>query len=347
MLSRETRLVLTASRVRLDAAAIRELDNLVREPTDWPRVLQLAIPHGTLPLMARNLRTFAGDSLPPGLLPQLEKYADRIRARNERAPGELIGILDQLGRSGVDAVPFKGPILQATYYAGEPVREFADMDLMVRPEDVARSIEVLQLMGYHTDRPHLARRLDSFLRKGDAIEFRREGRIAVDLHWRFSSAGFDFRLSPDVARRSLRTAALGGHQVSVYDARTTLMILCAHQAKHRWRRLNWLCDIAALIESCRDLDWSGALDDARENGCERIVLTTVALTGLLLGANLPAAVIGRLEQEPEARRLAENLAGRMFDSKQPPRWLYIQMREGNRFGVAGRYLKSKWLYHIG
>lgn len=347
MLSREARLVLTASRVRLDTTAIYDLDDLVRGPIDWPLVLQLAIPHGTLPLVARNLRTFAADSVPPGLLLQLERYTDRLRARNERAPVELLRILDELNRNGVAAIPFKGLILQATIYAGEPVREFADLDLMVRREHVAPAIEVMRSMGYGTDRQQLTRRLESFLRRGDALEFRREGCIAIDLHWCFSSAGFDFRLNPDAARGNLQTVSLGGHQISVYDARTMLMVLCAHQAKHRWRRLNWLCDIAALIDSCRGLDWRAALDEARENGCERMVLTTVALSGLLLGANLPRAVVERLEQEGEARRLAAKLAGRIFEARKPARWLYIQMREGNRMKVAGRYLKSKWLYHIG
>jgi hypothetical protein len=336
----EARLVLLASRLAPNAAAMGELRELINAGVDWPAVLTLAIPHGTLPLMARS----AGDLVSPSLARQMSSYAYRIKARSEHAETQLLELLQIFAPRKITVVPFKGAVLQAAVYAGLPLREFADIDLMVKRADVPQAAEAMQASGYTL--ANNQRAIPDLMRQGDALEFTRDHSLPVDLHWCFSNRGFDFNLNPDALWQELQPVQIGGTSVPCYSPETTLLILCAHQAKHRWRRLNWICDIAAFTQTHYSIDWGNALKRARDVRCERLVLATLGLAETLLGAALPDAVHARLAEDPGARALIDRLAPDILGGSHKTRGLYISMREGNRVAACGHYLASKLRFRL-
>jgi hypothetical protein len=340
----EVRLILLASRLSLNATEARELRALVQAGVDWPAVLALAIPHGVLPLVARTLESNAADLLPASLAGQMSSYAERIRSRNEKAAAQLAEVLQAFAGLDIAAAPFKGAALQVAVYGGLPLREFADIDVMIRRVDVPRAVDAMRARGYALKQSQQAR-IQSVVRKGDALEFSRDGSLTVDLHSRFSNSSFDFDFDPDDLWQELRTVH-GGLTIPCYGPETTLLILCAHQARHRWRRLNWICDIAALIQTNRGMDWGSALERAREFRCERIVLATVGLAETLLDPGLPDVVRSRLLEDRGACALAERLAPGILDGPRKTRWLYVRMREGNSIAGCGRYIASKLRFRL-
>jgi len=347
-MSPEVRVMFVASRVRLDSMGAAELRHLLGGPIEWATVLRRAIPHGIMPLLSQNLNALAADLAPVSLLTQLCDYAMRIRVRNDRAYAQLARLLDKLEAAGIDAVPFKGIALQQTAYERLPLREFADIDLMIRRKQFMKAAEVLQGERYCLAGRQRPKALSVLLRNGDAAEFDdgADG-MAVDLHSAFTNVGFDFRLDPDSLEVEMESIDIAGRITKTYGPNATLLILCAHQAKHRWRRLNWLCDVAALLQNREDsIRWPDVLARARLLRCERIVLTTLALTETLLSVRLPGPVRDRLKQDTAACALAREVERMIVEERSPHRWrLYSQMREGNRLAVCARYLTSKlrWL----
>lgn len=345
--TREAQIILTGSRVGLEAGEAQELRELLEGPVDWAALLTLAIPHGVLPLIFRNLSAAASDRVPASLLGQLGSHAERIRERNERALAELARILQKLRGAGIEAIPYKGPVLQQTVYGELALREFADLDLMVPREQAIAAAEILQANGYRLAERQRQGGLRTLLRNGDEAEFNRDGCMTVDLHWRFSNVAFDFPLDPNTLRCELESVDIAGCPARTYQPEITLLILCAHQANHRWRRLNWLCDVDALLGSRGDaIAWPAILKKARELRCERILLTTLCLTESLLGAQLPDPVGERLCDDPATRRLADSVAPMILEGHGRRRWLYVQMREGDRLTVCGRYIASKLRWYL-
>jgi len=80
-----------------------------------------------------------------------------------------------------------------------------------------------------------------------------------------------------------------------------MLVLCVHAAKHGWKQLSWLCDIAQLARS-RALDWAALLAQAQKLGVARIVSVTFLLAQKLLGATVPALL--NLEGDAKAEGLA-------------------------------------------
>jgi len=103
---------------------------------------------------------------------------------------------------------------------------------------------------------------------------------------------------------------LGGEDLALF--------LCAHGAKHLWERLEWLCDLAALLARRPGLDWDAMLARARRRGAERIVLLALHLAHELLGARfLTVSARGRARIGPCASS-GSACRARLFAGPHPP-----------------------------
>src|SRR5215207_3754046 len=132
----EFRLLLGLLSPRGGGAETREL---LARPPDWERVVRLAGRHKVLPHVYRALREGFRDSAPAEALQRLEDEAGANARRNLMLTGRLLKLLTLLAAAGVEAVPFKGPLLALSAYGDSSMRQFADLDLLVRPADVPRA----------------------------------------------------------------------------------------------------------------------------------------------------------------------------------------------------------------
>jgi hypothetical protein len=279
---------------------------------DGARLLALAERHRMLPLLHRHLR---GSDLP-------EPFAAGLRARNAREvhralrlAGELLRLMDALSSAGIEALAYKGPALAMRAYGDLALRSFVDLDLLVRPDDVPRSLAVLADTGY-----------DSALRLSPAQErwFRRvDGDYPlvhpgtdtlVELHARVSSLRFGMPVDTDALMRRSRTVAVGGGEVRTLGDDDLLLVLFAHGAKHRWKRLEWLAALAALLRAGRG-DVEAVLARAAELRARRTALLGLHLAHTLLDAPLDGAVKREIAADAEVASLAAEVEDRMFGAE--------------------------------
>jgi hypothetical protein len=95
-----------------------------------------------------------------------------------------------------------------------------------------------------------------------------------------------------------------------------------------------------------EIPWPSVFEQARLVRCLRILRVTLCLAESLLAAPLPGDVQDQLKDDPISRVLAEQLARAILTRRQPSRWLYLRMREGNRASVYGRYVASKLRWYL-
>jgi hypothetical protein len=303
-------------------------DGLLRAGIDWEYLLSLASRHGVMPLVYRRLTDSFRATVPAE---QLLGFKERYRTNAAHSlflAGELIRILDALGRAGVEAIPYKGPALAVEAYGDIALRQFLDLDIIVRPRDVGRATEALKRVGFE---PHFvlkgAREEEAFKRLSYVQLFRRAADgVAVELHWGVAPRFFNFPFPVERLWDHEARLPLAGAEVRAIAPETLLLLLCVHGNKDLWARLEWVCGIDALLSRKTNLDWQAITDEAERLGALRILLLGLFLSNSLLGTPLPEEIARRAEGSPAVASLAALVRRTMFDEKPRAPTLREQVR---------------------
>jgi hypothetical protein len=301
--SAEAALLLRAA--RLDGAAVEPLAASI----DGDRLLELAERHRMIPLLHRHLRSAA---LPP-------EVAARLRARNAeevhrslRLAGELRRLLGALSSEGVEALAYKGPPLAVQAYGDLSLRSYVDLDLLVRSDDVPRAMAALAAAGY-APALHLSAAQERWFRRvdGDYPLVHPATGLLVELHARVSSLRFCMPIDTGALMGRSRTVPVGGGEVRTLGDDDLLLVLLVHGAKHRWKRLEWVAAVAALLRAGRG-DVATVLARAAKLRARRTVLLGLHLAATALGAPLADAVADEIAMDRGLPALAREARERWF-----------------------------------
>jgi len=289
-------ILLASARTRLGTEPSGRLQSLLEGDVPWQELLLVAKGQGMLPLLSWELRRTCAPLLPVRWEAALQEAFHANGRRNLRLTRDLTLALSALERAGVEAVAWKGPLLAATAYGNLGLREFSDLDILVRRPDLESASAVLVGLGYERANYMPRQRERQFLRAENEIMFTREG-LLVDLHWRLASQRYALRLEPNDIWRRLRPAQLAGVAVRTLAPEDLLLALCFHGAQHSWERLSWICDIAELLRAGAPPDWAIVQARARALGIERTTRLGLSLTRSLLGAELDPVIISWIGED--------------------------------------------------
>ncbi|MGH9640634.1 MAG: nucleotidyltransferase family protein, partial [Bryobacteraceae bacterium] len=146
--SPEKQLLVRCSRTRLESQAADDIRRLLALPLDWNFLLAQAGSNSVTPLLLRSISSVAPDHVPPEQLARLKNQVRAAAVRSLILAAELIRVLAGLAAVGIEAIPYKGPVLGAQAYGDLALREFEDIDLVLRQRDVAGADGVLVRLGF-------------------------------------------------------------------------------------------------------------------------------------------------------------------------------------------------------
>ena len=173
---------------------------------------------------------------------------DRIRW-NLLLSAELLRVLDILERHNIPAMPFKGPVLAAALYGDPAVRESCDLDLLVRKQDIRRVPAILAAEGYGTDLPRDARGQEAYIRARYELHFTSPSHnIPIEIHQSFVPPSYCLDLDYGAIWNRAELISFFGRDVLTLAPADLLLMLCIHGAKHEWKELTNIRDIARLLD---------------------------------------------------------------------------------------------------
>ncbi|MCB0164740.1 MAG: nucleotidyltransferase family protein [Anaerolineae bacterium] len=341
----ELDLLFDCARTELDAAHIDRLRQRLAGAIDWAWLLAAAEGHGVLPLLYQHLNCHNPEAVPAPVLAELRRRFQANAMRNLAMTRELLSLLDRFEPAGIMAIPYKGPALAASAYGNLALRQFVDLDILVRPRDVLRAKRLIMAQGY---RPRLElndTQEAMLLQANHQYSFwHPERQVYLELQWGFTRKylSFDFDLAALWQRRT--TISLGGRTVAALSPEDRLLILCVHGAKHFWARLGWISDIAAQLRTEPNLAWDAIIAQARQLGSERILYLGLGLAGHYLDAPLPPALARTVTASPDVQALIRQVHRHYLTGSDPAaaEWpepayrhrLQLQMRERLRDKVS-------------
>jgi hypothetical protein len=290
-----------------------ELAALLRSPIKWERLLSLAEQHCVIPAVFNLLQD--RPEVPASIQSAVKARFQRNVRNALRLSATLSGILQKFESSGIEVLPHKGPVLAKLLFGDVTMRQFGDLDLLIRGGDIPRARAALQELGYEPNLKLSARQARAYLRSGYEYVFGCDaGKYLIELQWqilpRFYSVGFDMDA---LFARSVETE-FEGQRARMLRKEDLMLVTCVHAAKHEWSRLGMLRDIAALARF--DLDWTQVEHEVRRLGIVRIVLISLLLARDLLGYQLPD-IFGVGHDIGICEQLANGFQRRLRNGDQP------------------------------
>lgn len=283
-----------------------DLPRLFDHFLDWSALLQRAENHGLVPLIAERVGNIDLDHT---LLPVRVRDSLREQRRSQiilslRLTAELFRVIDRLGEVGIEALLTKGPALAVRCYGDPSMRQYADIDLIVREGDIRRTTRVMLDLAYEPRVPLTA--IDAKKTPGEYVFFKDRTDLFVEFHTERTFRYHPRPLQIDRLFGQRTSIVIDGHHVPVLSVEDELVLICVHGAKHFWERLMWIVDVAALI-SRQSLDWCRALAVAKEVGAQQILRLGLRLASDLLDAELPPELEASVRSDRTASKLAAQI----------------------------------------
>lgn len=317
--SPEREVLLCCATSELDADRSARLHALLQRGVDWDTLLSTATAHGMLGLVAWHLTGTHAGAVPGAALDRLRAARFAIAQRNLAMTGELCRMLRLLEATGIVAIPYKGPCLAMQVYGNLALRQFVDLDVLVRPEDVAKARRLFEAEGYRPTLRLTPGQEKRFLRSGYVYTFAHDDRnVCWELHWDLANPSFAFPLEPMRVWDRLTWTTIGGVRVPMPSWEDLLVLLCVHGTKHCWERMIWLCDVAELLRVAPHMDQVGTLDRARRLGGLRMTLLGLSLASELMGAVLHENVRRQVEADASLPSLSAGVRTRLLARRPTP-----------------------------
>ncbi len=246
---------------------------------DTPLLLQLARHHRLAPHLDAALATTADLAAP--LRHGLKAARRRARLRGLHHSAELAGIAAALHAEGIDVIALKGPAIAQLLHGDALRRDSRDLDLLVRPEQIAAALAVLEARDFMLP-PRRAGRDAWQVDHETPLRHRRTGLI-VEMHVRLVPESRLFPLDPWSATT---TISLAGTSLRTLALPAAVVFAASHGCRHLWNRLGWLTDIMAAVRHPQ-VDWNEALTLASRLGVERQMTLALVLARDLMGVEPP------------------------------------------------------------
>ena len=336
----EWNLLLAASLANPREAELARVRELIAEPVNWEKAIRLADENGTSSLVCQNLCRAGG--VPAAVLESLRQRHETNIRKSLFLAGELTRVLECIDSLGFAAIPYKGVVLSEVYYGDMAMRQSGDLDIFVRARDVSRIKQAVCDLGYtpRASVPHPAE--NDYIASGYECTFDSPvGKNLLELQWALQPRYYaiDFDMEGLFARAV--TVTVAGRCVKTLSPEDLLLVLSVHAAKHVWRKLIWLCDIAQILKR-EKLDWTVVQNRARQFGIERILHITLLLMNEFCLGVIPEQIEHAVVADRAAVGLADEIAARMsrevFYDEQQVSYFRLMMRVRERRADQLRFL---------
>ena len=323
----EIKLLLDCSRTLLTPSISDRINFLVRQDIDWQYLISFAAKHGLTPLLFNSLNKTCPEAVPKDIFYYLRTYFEANARRNLFVTAQLLKFLEIFRANDLDAIPFKGATLTAVAYGNMALRQFSDLDILVRKEHAKKATEILFTLGFNPpdkiaeaiNKPYFQNSyfLESMEYQGSYDLYNPQTKIAFEMHWSLTTKEFSFSPKFQYLWTNTEAVTFAGQQIPQFSREILLIYLCVHASKprHIWQELKWVCDISQLIQASPDLDWKKVNKLAKNWGCDRVLNIGLLLANNLLELELPEDILLKINRDRAAKRLVKQIIENISSNK--------------------------------
>jgi hypothetical protein len=279
----------------------QRLAALLCAPLKWASLIAFGEVHSVLGLTAARLINYDESILPEDIRESLRVWRRAYTLFTMNLTAEMFRLFDSFAAAGVAALVIKGPVLSARCYGDPGLRQYGDLDLIVRDKDIKRSTELMIRLGYEPAVPLKAIHAKKI--PGEYVFRQSSTKLLVEFHTELTFRYHPRPLPVEKLFERQTRVNIDSHQVPALSLEDELILICIHGAKHFWEQLSYIADVAAFV-SRQELDWARVQSAAEEVGGERMLYLGLRLAADLLQAPLPENVGTLVRSDRTVGRLA-------------------------------------------
>jgi protein O-GlcNAc transferase len=312
----EFQLLLACARVVTTQEGEASIRQMLEQGIDWTLFARRAIDHNLASLAGHTLARVAPDLVPDDILDALRMNIEQTRKKNQALFEELCRVLEALAKGGIEAIPFKGPVLAMQAYGDLGLRVFADLDFLVHDSDMVSTMAALLGLGYERTEALSEAQIAMIQRlQGQDFVYRKAIGIGVEPHTRLTPIKMALDIDYAALWRRAQRTNLHGRTVLTLAPEDDLLILAIHGGKELWWNIKWACDIAAFIASHPKLDWMAIVERARAQGCLRMVLLATLLACKYFNTVVPDSIVAAQRADHIIEPMVERIVAHWNDDE--------------------------------
>jgi hypothetical protein len=266
--------------------------------SEWEAVALSAAKHGLRPLLYERLAFNTSlVKVPDKVLAPLREAFLTNGLRNALLYRDLEQVVGAFRQKGLPVIVLKGAHLAPTVYQIIASRPMADIDLLVKPNDLEKAAVTLLENGYSFEvEPG---RIETWRLQHPGSHhlpsFSKPPHPRLELHWVISAPPLSVE-APDVWQEA-RLANLAGVEARVLSPEDLLIHLCLHARLHQFSQgLRPVCDLSAALHHYQSkLDWSKVIRRSNAWHAQRCVYVGLWLGKQLMRAPVPDCVLRALQ----------------------------------------------------
>jgi hypothetical protein len=286
-------------------ANLESLRQFLQADMNWEVLLDLAEEHCVQGLLAKWLALIDFAGVPLGARQRLQAMMRAQSVFTLSMTAELFRVLEEVSRARVDTILIKGPVTSLLAYDDPGVRNYVDLDLLVRQQDIQLATQRLLAIGFEADTSETLIQAGKI--PGEYLFNRPGAKHVIELHTDRTFRYYPRRMPIEQLFTRKRHMAIDGKEVPALSLEDEFVLDCVHGAKHFWERLMWVADIAAIVQKHPEINWDKVHRFAEDVGALRMIRVGVHLGELVFGATAPSAIADEIKNDEVCQQLSRRI----------------------------------------
>jgi len=307
----ETKLLFLLSRVSLDDGVMAEAQALIDAGADWDSLTSLAIKHGTINFIYKNLlklrapiemeskndfipacpesvlktrgMDFTGmtDSIPQNVMEKFKTIYYQTLRSNILQAAELERILEGMEQQGLEAIVLKGPITSEKIFGDLGIYPSSDSDILVKVEDIDQTKAFLETRGYRLNDKSFSEHKDFFIKELYHISLS-NAQFTIEPHWNLFYR--NFTTPPEFWWEESISISSNGRNYRFLSPEKNILYTAFRLFSKNYEQLRYLVMVAEIVRHYKEeVDWDKLFLNAKRFHFVNVLKVTLNLCRELLG----------------------------------------------------------------
>jgi ASC-1-like (ASCH) protein len=301
---------------------------LLEDGLDWERLYAQAVEGRLTAVLANKVIPGA----PAWFRGRCERDLIENQAHQLLLYQQLEAMLRAFEEAGIQAMVVKGPVVADTVYPHPGWRPMVDLDLVVKDEDWAASVEVLTKLGFDAEQSGWSGLTEELTGQVSMLKSVGPAIAAVELHRDLAILSERLAVRGEVnlprAWAETQPYVCGTARALALSPEDAIAYASTHWAQHHFFSSIWLVDIA-LMAAQPNLHWDKLVRQAHADGTAYFLWSALFLVHSLFGAPVPGEVLTALQppfpKGPMIRHMVWVKALTSFHERPDARSLMLQL----------------------